>query len=54
MAKTIEQFKADIKNGKPDAKQTYEAFQARTKEHITQLKEVRSLVSHNPYHLSEK
>jgi hypothetical protein len=54
MAKTIKQFQVDNKSGKPDAKQAYEAFQVRTKEHIAQLKQVHSLVIHNPCHLSEK
>jgi hypothetical protein len=48
MAKTVDQFQADIESGKPDAKQTYEAFKARTKEHVAQLKEVRSLVIPQP------
>jgi hypothetical protein len=54
MAKTIKQFQMDIENRKPDAKQTYEAFKVRTKEHIAQLRHVRSLVIHNECHLSER
>jgi hypothetical protein len=54
MAKTIKQFQVDVESGKPDAKQAFEVFQVRTEECIAQLKQVRSLVIHNPCYLSEK
>jgi hypothetical protein len=53
MAETVDQFQVDIEGGKPDAKETYEDFKKHTEEHIAQLKQVRSLVIRNPYHLSE-
>jgi hypothetical protein len=37
MAKTIEQFQADIRTGKPDAEQAYENFKIHTKQHVAQL-----------------
>jgi hypothetical protein len=53
MAKTVDQYQADIESGKPDAKQIYEDFEKHTKEHVAQLKLVCSLVIPQPV-LSER
>jgi hypothetical protein len=48
MAKTVEQYQADIESGKLDAKEIYEDFEKHTKKHVAQLELVCSLVIPQP------